>query len=100
MRGKYDFARRLHGQPGPRSAPDGSGFHYLHVSATAAPHTLLSRPNVHQIYNKTGQIAALIGSAGWGSDSRCPPWVKSGNSHGEHMLSALLPKTDIRADLL
>ena len=91
MRGKYDFARRLRGQPGPRSTPGGSGFNYLHVSATGAPQTLLSRSNVHRIYNKTGQIASLIGSAGWGSDSRCPPWVRSGNAHNEPMMSAFTP---------
>jgi hypothetical protein len=27
----------------------------------------------------------------------CPLWVKSGNSQREHMLSALPPKADIRA---
>jgi hypothetical protein len=108
MRGKYDFARRLRGQPGPRSAPDGSGFHYLHVSAPGAPHTLLtpgaphtllSRPSVHQIYNKTGQIASLIGSSWLGSDSRCPRWVKSGITHLEQMRSALASTTDVELDI-
>jgi hypothetical protein len=42
MRGKY-VARRLRGQPGHRSAPDGSRFDYIHVIAAGAPHTPLSR---------------------------------------------------------
>jgi hypothetical protein len=32
--------------------------------------------------------------------ARCLSWVKSGNSHREHMLSVLPRKADVRADML
>ena len=45
-----------------------------------------------------GEIADLILVAA-GRIPECPLWVKSGNSHREHMLSALPRKADIRADM-
>jgi hypothetical protein len=46
VRGKC--ACRLRGQPGHRSAPDGSRFHYLHVSPACAPQLAawLSKPRL------------------------------------------------------
>jgi hypothetical protein len=63
------------------------------LQATAA-----SRLLEYELKLQKGQ-GQLCGAQGFQKtlQAQCPLWVISGNSHHEHMLSALPPKADIRA---